>query len=118
MAVLESHDLADYLEAHRLWRTVGEVQQAGKLVMQLVEAFRRFGLSPPSYEQGIAEKLQQFAVALVEAQLPPEEAALGKFFGCLVASLLGETPEILSLEAPFTELWQAFQDTLNEPSSQ
>ena len=51
---------------------------------------------------------------LMEAQqeLPPEEAALGKFFECLAAALRGETPKVAALEAPFTDLWQAFQDAL------
>ena len=74
--------------------------------------------------QGTAEQRQQLATALMEAQqhLPPVEASLGRFFGCLAAGLRGETPEVASLEAPFTELWQAFQDALRaapgEESSQ
>lgn len=64
--------------------------------------------------QGTTEERQQFATELVEAQqeLSPEEAALGRFFGCLVAALREETPEVAALEAPFTDLWQAFQDAL------
>ena len=64
--------------------------------------------------QGSTEERQQFAASLIEAQrqLPPEGVALGKFFGCLAAALRGETPEGASLEAPFTDLWQAFQDAL------
>jgi hypothetical protein len=60
------------------------------------------------------EERQQFATVLIENQqyLPPEGAALGRFFACLAATLLGETPEVAELEAPFTDLWQAFQDTL------
>ena len=42
----ESHDLADYLEARRLWRAAGNLRQAGALVMQLAEVLRRFGLYP------------------------------------------------------------------------
>jgi hypothetical protein len=57
-----------------------------------------------------------------QEELPLEEDALGRFFGCLVASLRGETPEVASLEAPFTELWQSFRDALravpSEESSQ
>src|SRR5260370_38753496 len=51
---------------------------------------------------------------MVEAQreLPPEEAALGRFWGCLAAALLGGAPEIASLEAPFTDMWQEFPDAL------
>ena len=46
----ESHDLTDYLEAHRLWRAAGLVQRAGALVMQLAEVLRRFGLYPLLHE--------------------------------------------------------------------
>jgi tetratricopeptide (TPR) repeat protein len=45
-AAQNSHRLADYLEAHRLFRAAGRVQQAGQLVMQLAETLRRFGLYP------------------------------------------------------------------------
>ncbi|MFL5653956.1 MAG: CHAT domain-containing protein [Ktedonobacteraceae bacterium] len=64
--------------------------------------------------QGTIQERQQFAASLIEAQrqLPPEGVALGKFFGCLAAALRNETPEVESLEAPFTDLWQAFQNTL------
>jgi tetratricopeptide (TPR) repeat protein len=41
-----SHDLADYLEAHRLLRAADHVQQAGQLVMRLADTLRRFGLYP------------------------------------------------------------------------
>ncbi len=40
----ESHDLADYLEAHRLLRAAGEVERAGELAMNLGEELSRFGL--------------------------------------------------------------------------
>ncbi len=40
----ESHDLADYLEAHRLLRAAGEVERAGELAMNLGEVLSRFGL--------------------------------------------------------------------------
>jgi tetratricopeptide (TPR) repeat protein len=64
--------------------------------------------------QGTTEERQQCAASLLEAQqqLPPEEAALGTFFACLGVALRGETPEVAALEAPFTDLWQAFQDGL------
>ncbi|HEY6409160.1 MAG TPA: hypothetical protein VIY29_16995, partial [Ktedonobacteraceae bacterium] len=64
--------------------------------------------------QGTAEERQQFAEWLIENQreLPPEGAALGRFFGCLAAALRGDTPEVAALEAPFTDLWQVFQDAL------
>ena len=70
--------------------------------------------------QGTMEERQQFATALIENQqyLPPEGAALGRFFACLAAALLGETPEVAELEAPFTDLWQAFQDTLRAPGEE
>jgi len=42
----DSHHLADYLEAHRLLRTAGRVQQAGLLVMQEAGTLRRHGLYP------------------------------------------------------------------------
>jgi hypothetical protein len=42
----DSHDLADCLEAYRLWRAAGNVQQAGKLVMKIAESLRRLGLYP------------------------------------------------------------------------
>ena len=65
--------------------------------------------------QGTIEERQQFATSLIENQqeLPPEKEALGNFFGCLAAVLRGETPEVASLEASFTGLWQAFQDALS-----
>ena len=64
--------------------------------------------------QGTTEQRQQLATVLMEAQqeLPSEEAAQGKFFGCLAVALRGETPEVAALEAPFAQLWQAFQDAL------
>jgi len=64
--------------------------------------------------QGTEEQRRQFATTLLEAQqgLSPEEAALGRFFGCLAAALLGGTPGVASLEAPYTDLWQVFQDAL------
>ena len=64
--------------------------------------------------RGTVEQRLQFAAHLVEAQqqLPPEEAALGRLFDCLAAALRGETPEVALLEAPFTDVWQAFQDAL------
>jgi hypothetical protein len=70
--------------------------------------------------QGTAEQRQQFTTVLIETQqqLPPEQASLGKFFACLAAVLQGETPEIASLEAPFTDLWQEFQDALRAPSGE
>jgi len=40
----ESHDLADYLEAHRLLRAAGEVERAGELALNLGEVLSRFGL--------------------------------------------------------------------------
>jgi tetratricopeptide (TPR) repeat protein len=40
----ESHDLADYLQAHHLYRAAGALQPAGELVMALAEPLRRFGL--------------------------------------------------------------------------
>lgn len=42
----DSHDLADYLEAHHLLRAAGNMQQAGYLVMQLAERLRQLGLYP------------------------------------------------------------------------
>ena len=65
--------------------------------------------------QGTIEERQEFATSLIENQqeLPPEKEALGNFFGCLAAVLRGETPEVASLEASFTGLWQAFQDALS-----
>ena len=42
----ESHDLTDMLEAHRLLREAGRVQQAGQLAMQLAETLREVGLYP------------------------------------------------------------------------
>ena len=38
-----SHDLTDYLEAHRLLRAGRAYQQAGKLILQLAEPLRRAG---------------------------------------------------------------------------
>ena len=40
----ESHDLADYLEAHDLYRAAGEVRRAGELVMALSKSLRLHGL--------------------------------------------------------------------------
>jgi hypothetical protein len=66
--------------------------------------------------QGTAEQRQQFAAVLIEMQqqLPPEAAPVGRFFGCLAAALRGETPEVGLLEAPFTELWQVFEERLRQ----
>ncbi len=41
-----SHNLADYLEAHRLWRAASNLQQAGELAMGLAERLRLLGLYP------------------------------------------------------------------------
>lgn len=67
--------------------------------------------------KGTAEQRQQLVADLIKAQqqLPPEAAPQGRFLGCLVAALCGETPEVRLLEPPFTELWQAFQDALSVP---
>jgi len=69
---------------------------------------------------GTAEQRQQFAVALEEArqQLPTEVAPLGRFLGCLAAALRDETPESAALEAPFTDLWQAFLDALQTETNE
>jgi len=40
----ESHELSDYLEAHRLLRAAGEIERAGELAMNLSEVLGRFGL--------------------------------------------------------------------------
>jgi len=70
--------------------------------------------------QGTMEERQQFATVLIDYQqyLPPEGAALGRFFACLAAALRGDTPEVAELEAPCTELWQAFQDALRAAPSE
>jgi len=70
--------------------------------------------------QGTTEQRQQFAIWLIETQqhFPPVQASLGKFFECLAAVLQGETPEITSLEAPFTNLWQEFEAALATPPSE
>ncbi len=70
--------------------------------------------------QGTAEQRQQVAAELTKAQqqVTLMEAALGRFFGCLAAALRGETPEVASLEPPFTDLWQEFQDALVTPSGE
>lgn len=69
--------------------------------------------------RGTTEERQQFATVFVEQQqqLPPEDAPLGHFLECLAATLREETPEVASLEPPFTELWQKFQDALSVPPS-
>jgi len=61
-----------------------------------------------------AEQRQQFAMSLEEArqQLPAEAAPLGRFLGCLATALRDETPESAALEAPYTDLWQAFLEIL------
>lgn len=70
--------------------------------------------------QGTEEQRRQFAMTLLEVQqgLAPERAAQGRFFGCLAVALLGETPGVASLEAPYTDLWQAFQDALKAASGE
>ena len=40
----ESHELSDYLEAHRLLRAAGKVERAGELAIGLGEVLSRFGL--------------------------------------------------------------------------
>ncbi len=40
----ESHGLADYFEAHSLYRAAGALQHAGELAMRLAEPLLRFGL--------------------------------------------------------------------------
>jgi len=69
---------------------------------------------------GTAEQRQRFAGSLEETQqqLPAEEAPLGRFLGCLAAALGGETPESAALEAPFTDLWQAFLDALQTETNE
>ncbi len=69
---------------------------------------------------GTSEKREQLATALVEAQqqLPPSEAALGRFLACLAAALRGETPNLTTLEAPFTDWWQQFEQVLQTRSSE
>jgi len=53
-----------------------------------------------------------------QRQLSSEDVALGRLFGCLAAALRDETPEVAALEAPFTDLWQAFQDALRAAPSE
>jgi len=48
----------------------------------------------------------------VQQQLPAEAAPLGRLLECLGAALRGGTPDSTALEAPYTDLWQAFQDAL------
>jgi tetratricopeptide (TPR) repeat protein len=69
---------------------------------------------------GTGKKREQLATFLVKTQqqLPPSEAALGKFLACLAAALHGETPDLRSLEAPFTEFWQQFQQALQTHGSE
>jgi tetratricopeptide (TPR) repeat protein len=69
---------------------------------------------------GTREEREQLATFLVETQqqLPPSQAALGRFLACLVAALRGETPDLPSLEAPFTEIWQQFQQALQTHGSE
>ena len=69
---------------------------------------------------GTAEQRQQFAEALQETQqqLPAEAAPLGRFLGCLAAALRDETPESAALEAPYTDLWQAFLDALKTETNE
>jgi len=64
--------------------------------------------------QGTAEQRQQVTEELMKAeqQVMLIEPSMGRFFGCLVAALQGQTPEVALLEAPFTDLWQEFQDAL------
>ena len=78
------------------------------------------GLVSSTLLQGTVEQRQQMAEELIKAQqqVPPEQASLGNFFGCLATALRGETPEVASLEAPFTDLWQEFQDALATPSGE
>jgi hypothetical protein len=63
---------------------------------------------------GTAEQRRQFAVSLEETQqqLPAEAAPLGRFLEYLAAALRDETPEHAPLEAPFTDLWQAFLEAM------
>jgi len=70
--------------------------------------------------RGTAEQRQQVEAELTKAQqqVGLVEPSLGRFFGCLAAALQGETPEIASLEPPFTDLWQEFQDALATPSGE
>jgi tetratricopeptide (TPR) repeat protein len=67
--------------------------------------------------RGTTQKRLQFVATLIQAQqqLPPEAVPLGRFLGCLVAALRGETPETALLEPPFTQLWQEFQQRLRVP---
>jgi hypothetical protein len=67
-----------------------------------------------------AEQRRQFAEFLKEAQqqLPAEAAPLGMFLECLAAALRDGTPDIAPLEAPFTDLWQAFLDALKTEANE
>jgi tetratricopeptide (TPR) repeat protein len=70
--------------------------------------------------RGTAEQRQQITEELMKAeqQVMLIEPALGRFFGCLAATLQGQTPEAALLEAPFTDLWQEFQDALATSSGE
>ncbi len=63
---------------------------------------------------GTGEERERLAASLVrlQQQLPPSKAALGRFLVCLTGTLHGEAPDLTSLEAPFTEIWQRFQQSL------
>ena len=69
---------------------------------------------------GASEEREQLATSLVEVQqqLPPSEAALGRFLACLAAVLRGETPDLTVLEAPFRDRWLQFQQILQTRSSE
>nr|MBA2392635.1 CHAT domain-containing protein [Ktedonobacteraceae bacterium] len=45
-ATQESHELSDYLEAHRLYRAAGEKVRAGTLAMRMAGTLIRYGLYP------------------------------------------------------------------------
>src|SRR6266566_171099 len=91
----ESYDLTYYLEAHRLWRAAGLVQQAGALVMRLAEILRRFGLYP---------LLRELCVATLDDIRESDK--------WLAANALHELGTIAYLQGNFEEARQFHQESL------
>ena len=94
-AYYDCHELADYLEAHRLYRASGDVQHAAKLALGLAAGLRRFGLYPP---------IRELCTMTVQDMRERDES--------LMAAALHELGVLAYLQGDYAEARQFYQQSL------
>src|SRR5579859_3260780 len=91
----DSHELTDYLQAHRLLRAAGLLQQAGALVLKLLAVLRRYGLYP----------LVRDLCAMTLGDLREKDERL-------VARILNESGNIAYLQGEYLEARRLYKKSL------